>query len=82
MASRAEREVRDALILRLHLAGVPYRDISKRSGLSLGAVHKVVRRELAKAARRRDDLEDDAVTAHLERLDSLFAAKLLQGDAG
>jgi hypothetical protein len=83
MATRSEREARDALILRLHLAGIGYRDIGRRAGLSLGAVHKVVKRELAKAADRRDDLEDDAITMHLERLDSLYAvnyAKAAQGD--
>lgn len=83
MTSRDERLARDALILRLHLAGVSYRDIGKRAGLSVSVVHKVVRRELAKASQRRDDLEDEATTAHLERLDTLLAAqwpKALQGD--
>jgi hypothetical protein len=83
MTSRDERLARDALILRLHLAGVSYRDIARRAKLSLSVVHKVVKRELAKASQRRDDLEDEATTAHLERLDSLLAAqmpKALGGD--
>jgi hypothetical protein len=76
MTSRDERLARDALILRLHLAGISYRDIGRRAKLSVSVVHRVVRRELAKASQRRDDLEDEATTAHLERLDSLLAAQM------
>ena len=61
--SGEERATRDTLVLRMHLAGMPYRDIGKRVNLSVGGVHKVIRRELRQSADRRSDLADDAVEA-------------------
>lgn len=84
LPTRAERETRDELIYRLHLAGVTLRDIGKRTGLSKSAVHKIVGRQLAAAARRRESLDDtdQAVVKHLERLDSLLAASYPKAMAG
>ena len=74
MATRAERESRDVLIYRLHLAGVSYREIGKRAGITGAAVHKIVKSRLAKAADQRVDLEGVAVAEHLERLSVILAA--------
>jgi hypothetical protein len=81
--SRQQRVDRDQLIYRMHLAGVSYRDIARRHGLTGAAVHKIVRRELDSAVQLRDDLVDDADTEHLERMRQLYAAhsaKALAGD--
>ena len=82
--SGEERATRDLLVLRMHLAGMVYRDIGKRVGLSVGGVHKVIKRELRQSSYRRDDLADDAVEQYLARMESLLAAnmpKALKGDA-
>jgi hypothetical protein len=82
--SREERESRDELIYRLHLAGVSYRNIANRVGISKQAVHKIVQRELSKASVVHDDLEAEAETEHLERLSTLLAAqwpKAISGDS-
>lgn len=81
--SGEERIARDTLVLRMHLAGVTYRDIGKRVHLSVGGVHKVITRELRKSAYRRSDLADDAVEQYLARMETLLAAnmpKALRGD--
>jgi hypothetical protein len=80
--TREERESRDTLIYRLHLAGVSYRDIAKRVGITKQAVHKIVQRELAKAAVVRDDLEAEAETEHLERLSTLLSVQWPKAIAG
>jgi hypothetical protein len=60
----------------MFLAGVPYRDIGKNSmvQLSVGGVHKVIKRQMALSATRREFLADNAYDVHIERLESLFAA--------
>lgn len=70
------RDTRDGLILRLFLAGVPYRDIGKNDlvQLSPAGVHRVVKRQMQLSAQRRDYLADNALDVHVERLESLFAA--------
>jgi hypothetical protein len=81
--SGEERATRDVLVLRMHLAGVTYRDIASRVGLSIAGVHKVVKRQLRQSADRRDDLADDAVEAYLARMEVLLAAnwgKAVRGD--
>jgi hypothetical protein len=78
-----ERVARDTLVLRMYLAGVTYRDIGSKVALSVGGVHKVIKRQLRQSADRRDDLADDAVEAYLSRMESLLAAnmpKALRGD--
>jgi hypothetical protein len=82
--SGEERATRDLLVLRMHLAGMVYRDIGSRVGLSVGGVHKVIRRQLRQSAYRRDDLADDAVEQYLSRMEVLLAAnwpKAIKGDA-
>lgn len=82
--SGEERIARDTLVLRMHLAGVTYRDIGNRVNLSVGGVHKVIKRELRQSAYRRDDLADDAVEQYLARMEALLAAnwpKAIRGDA-
>jgi hypothetical protein len=81
--SGEERATRDVLMLRMHLAGVTYRDIGRKVDLSVGGVHKVIKRQLRQSADRRDDLADDAVEAYLARMEPLLAAnwpKALRGD--
>lgn len=75
-AEAKARETRDALILRLFLAGVPYRDIGKNDliQLSPAGVHRVVKRQMLLSAERREYLADNALDVHIERLESLFAA--------
>ncbi|MGV0161357.1 hypothetical protein ACRU3B_18185 [Mycobacterium colombiense] len=78
-----ERVARDTLVLRMYLAGVTYRDIGRKVGLSVGGVHKVIKRQLRQSADRRDDLADDAVESYLARMEALLAAnwgKALRGD--
>lgn len=80
--TRDERVERDQLIYRLHLAGVSYRSIAKRVGLTPGGVHKIVRRELSQAADVRDDLSGDAEIEHTERMRQLYAAYAPKAQAG
>lgn len=80
--TRDERVERDQLIYRLHLAGVSYRSIGKRVGMTPGGVHKIVRRELSQAAEVRDDLQGDAEIEHSERMRQLYAAYAPKAQAG
>lgn len=74
--SKAEREARDALVLQMFIAGWPYRRIGADSHINLSAVmvHKVVKREMAKGAARREFLGDTAYQVHTERLEAIYAA--------
>lgn len=72
--SAKERETRDALVMRMFIAGVPYRDIGKRVNVSAPMVHKIVKKEMRASALRRDFLGDNALDVHVERLESLYAA--------
>ena len=80
-----ERQARDSLILRLHLAGVPMRDIGQQVGLSVGGVHKIVTRLLRASVSRRSELDADAaVEMYLERMEALLRAswpRAIKGDA-
>jgi hypothetical protein len=82
--STAERQARDTLVLRMYLAGVTYRDIGRKVGLSLAGVHKVIKRQLRQSADRRDELESDsAIESYLSRMEALLSAswpKALRGD--
>ncbi|MFD7247787.1 hypothetical protein ACFV6Y_38300 [Streptomyces massasporeus] len=81
--SRAERAKRDAQVLQLWLAGHSYRAIGDSLGMSHTNVDKVVRREMAKAEKRRDALADEALGVFIERSEALFAAHFkhaLKGD--
>ena len=80
--TREERVERDLLIYRLHLAGVSYRSIAKRVGLTAAAVHKIVRRELGRVAEIRDDLVADAEIEHIERMKQLYAVYSPKAQAG
>ncbi|URM86452.1 RNaseE [Mycobacterium phage Hilltopfarm] len=81
--NRVERARRDAKVLRLHIAGATYRQIAEACDISVGMADKIVKRELAKAAARRDLLADQALAMFLERSESLFKAhypKAMKGD--
>ncbi|QBP29665.1 RNaseE [Mycobacterium phage Typha] len=81
--NRVERARRDAKVLRLHIAGATYRQIAEACDISVGMADKIVKRELAKAAARRDLLGDQALAMFLERSESLFKAnypKAMKGD--
>lgn len=81
--SRAERAKRDARVLQMFIAGATYRDIGERMAMSHTNVDKVIRREMAKAAKRRDQLADQALAVFVERTEALFRAhfpKALGGD--
>lgn len=84
-ATKEERETRDALVLRMFLAGIPYRDIGKNGLVKLSAqgVHNVIKKQMKDSAKRRDFLSDNAFDVHVERLESIFAAnysKAVSGD--
>ena len=72
--TRVERAKRDAKVLQLWLAGHSYRAIGDALGISHANVDKVVRREMGKAAKRRDTLADEALGVFVERSEALFAA--------
>lgn len=73
--SRSEREQRDARVLELFLAGLTYREIGAATGFrSASGVHRVVQRELAAGASRREVLTDDAFVLWQERTEGLLAA--------
>lgn len=81
--TRAERAERNALVLKLFLDGANYRQIGEQVRLSTSQVHRVVQRELAAAAKRRDLLTDEALAVCQERIERLFHAhwqKALDGD--
>ena len=73
--SRSEREQRDARVIELLLAGLTYREIAGATGFrSTSGVHRVVQRELAAGASRRDVLADDAFALWQERQETLLRA--------
>lgn len=81
--TRAERAKRDARVLQMYIAGATYRDIGERLGMSHTNVDKVIRREMAKAAKRRDLLADQALATFVERTEAIFKAHFpnaLRGD--
>lgn len=79
-----ERAERDAKALQLFIAGATYRQIGAAIGLrSSASVDRIIKKELANAARRRALLSDEAFAIHQERCERLFQAhwgKALQGD--
>jgi DNA-binding CsgD family transcriptional regulator len=83
VTDRITRAKRDAQVLQLFIAGVPYRQIGERHNITHTAVEKIVQREMAKAAKRRDYLADQALAMHVERSEALFRAHFgnaLNGD--
>jgi hypothetical protein len=79
----AEREIRDADILRLFIAGATYRQIAKALNVGLATVSRAVQKQLAAGAQRRELLSDQALAVHTERTERLFQAhwdKALRGD--
>lgn len=74
--SKEEREARDALVLQMFIAGVPYRNIGKNPRVQVSApmVCKIVKREMAKGGERREYIAENAYQVHTERLESLYAA--------
>lgn len=79
-----ERAERDAKALQLFIAGASYRQIGAAIGLrSPASVDRIIKRELASAARRRALLNDEAFAVHQERTERLFQAHwglALKGD--
>lgn len=80
----AEREARDADVLRLFVAGATYRQIAAAVGLrSVSRVQGIVQHELAASAQRRATLTDEAFAIYQERQERLFQAHwgpALKGD--
>jgi hypothetical protein len=73
--SRAEREQRNERVLQLFLAGLTYREIGAATGFrSTSGVHRVVQRELAAGAARREVLSDEPFVLWQERTEALLAA--------
>lgn len=73
----------DSRLLEMFIAGATYRHIADRLGMEEAAVDIAVRQEMAKAAQRRDLLDDEAPAVRVERLESLFRAHYpaaLRGD--
>ncbi|OBF77086.1 hypothetical protein A5751_23190 [Mycolicibacterium fortuitum] len=70
-------------MLQMYIAGATYRDIGERLAMSHTNVDKVIRREMAKAAKRRDLLADQALATFVERTEAIFKAHFpnaLRGD--
>lgn len=81
--NREERESRDADILRPFVAGASYRQIARAVQCGLATVERVVKKELAAGAKRRELLSDEALAVHQERTEQLFRAHwtpALKGD--
>ena len=81
--NRVERAKRDARVLQLHIGGATYRQIAEACDISVAMADKIVRRELAKAAARRDLLGEQALAMFLERSEALFKAnypRAMKGD--
>lgn len=84
-AKTEDRGVRDALVLRLFLAGVSYREIGRHPKVRLSArgVGNVVQKQLAADSSRRSLLAEEAVAVYMQRLESLLRShwpKALAGD--
>ena len=81
--NRAQREERDADILRLFVAGATYRQIARATQCGVATVDRAVKKQLAESATRRDLLSDQALAVHTERTERLFQAHwgpALKGD--
>ncbi|MBL3753008.1 hypothetical protein [Mycobacteroides abscessus] len=81
--SDEERKTRDLLVIRLFLAGTPYREIGRHPKINLGhaTIGQIVHRELQKGGR--SQLYEQASAIYIERLESLLRAvtpRALQGD--
>ncbi|MGP4056631.1 hypothetical protein ACTWP6_17705 [Mycobacterium sp. 4D054] len=69
--------------MKLFLAGLSYREIGAAVGLrSVSGVHRIVKRELAAGASRRDLLTDETFAIWQERTESLLRAHWEQAIAG
>lgn len=88
MSTKAERDERDADVLRMFMAGSTYAQIARAistegSRITLARVHQIVQKELAASAQRRTLLTDEALAIHQERQERLFLAHwgpALKGD--
>ncbi len=82
--SRSDRERRDGRALELFLAGLTYREIGAAVGLrSVSGVHRVVAKQLAAGAQRRELLTGEPFALWQERTEALFQAhwdRALEGD--
>lgn len=81
--TRAERAKRDARVLQLWLGGATYQAIATALDMTVSNVDKVVRREMAAAAKRRDTLADHALAVFVERTEALWKANFsaaMRGD--
>lgn len=70
------KDTRDTLVMRMFIAGMPYKDIGANNHVNLSAqgVHNVVKAQMKKSAQRREFIADNAYEVHMERLESLYAA--------
>lgn len=69
----SERAKRDALVLRLVLAGASYREAARAVGLrSPTSVSNIVKRELARDGGWRSSLPENAAALHIERSEALW----------
>lgn len=85
MADRVTRARRDIRVLNLFIAGSTYKQIGDHPEIDLSPaqVHRIVQRELAKAAKRRDLVADQALAMFIERSEALLKAhwrRALRGD--
>lgn len=85
MTDRVTRARRDTKVLNLFIAGATYKQIGEHPDIALGIsqVDRIVKRELARAAKRRDLLADQALTMWVERSEALLRAnwaKAMGGD--
>jgi hypothetical protein len=81
--SREEMARRDERCLKLFIAGHSEREIGRLIGLTGQRVHQILRREIARGARHRELLRDEAVTTYISRCDVLLRAvwpKAMAGD--
>lgn len=85
MADRVTRARRDIRVLNLFIAGSTYKQIGDHPEINLSPaqVHRIVTRELAKAAKRREVVADEALALFIERSEALLKAhwpRALRGD--
>ena len=79
--SSAENEVK---ALELRSAGVTYRDIAKRLGISVAAAHKIVSRGMGRLIAKCEEKAEMVRTMELDRLDKLQVSlwpSAVKGDA-
>ena len=83
--SKYQRDERNALIMKMFLAGVSEREIGAHHAIDLdrSLVHRVIKKQIADAAAHREVLSDQALAIYVDRMELLIRAawpKAMGGD--